>query len=71
MTVCENRNQINLYKKREKTITAHIHAENYPKLNKYEEDAIKVIAKSLYKNIQIEGKKSLELYLDIQRKFVE
>ena len=69
--VCNNRNESDYYTERKNKITTHIRFENFPKLNKYQLDAIKVIAESLYNNIKIEGSKSLELYLDIQKKFVD
>jgi len=50
-------------------ILVHIKTEGYPNLSREEKYAIRVIAESLYKNVQLESDKSLELYRQIHEAF--
>ena len=51
-------------------ILVHIKTERYPDFSREEKHAIRVIAESLYKNVQLEADKSLELYRQIDKAFV-
>jgi hypothetical protein len=56
-------------KEREKSILSHISKYNYPNFSENELNAIRVIAQSLYKNIQTECEKSLDLYKELECSF--
>tara|TARA_Y100000310_G_scaffold113949_1_gene112384 strand:+ start:244 stop:825 length:582 start_codon:yes stop_codon:yes gene_type:complete len=69
--VCKDRNQVTaVMQERKEKINQHIDAEKYPLLSKEEAGAIKVIAESLYSNIQTESEKSLALYKKLREEFV-
>ena len=59
-----------MMQERKEKINQHIDAEKYPLLSKEEAGAIKVIAESLYSNIQTESEKSLALYKKLREEFV-
>ena len=69
--ICNEKNQNDQYQERLKKINQHIENENYPKLSKEENSAIKVIAFSLYENIKNEMEKSLNLYKNLDTEFVK
>ena len=69
--ICRKQNKISSFQKRLEKIKLHIQTEEYPKLDDYEVNAIKIIAESLYKNIKMQGTNALELYDEIQSKFLE
>lgn len=69
--VCERNNEISLFESRKQRIEDSIENECYPRLDKKEQHAIRVIANSLYENIKAESAKSLELYKQLDEAFVE
>ena len=71
--VCEQRGQLKNYADRLACIRHH-HLEGefkYPDLSRTENEAIRVIASSLYENIQAEVEKSLALYKELDKAFVK
>ena len=71
--VCSERSEDSLFEERKERILSH-HTEGkyaYPTLRKEEISAIKVISQSLYENIKTEVDKSLNLYKDLDREFIE
>lgn len=68
--ICSSRNEINLFEERKNKILTHIRNENYPELNENEQQAIRVIANSLYENIKLESEKSLNMYRELDEAFV-
>jgi hypothetical protein len=69
--VCESRNEIAAFETRKKNIIDNFEKHKYPKLNVNEKHAIRVIANSLYENIKTESEKSLELYKQLDKAFVQ
>jgi len=69
--VCESRNESDQIEIRRKRILDNFEKHSYPKLNTNEEHAIRVIAGSLYENIKTESEKSLDLYKQLDRAFVQ
>ena len=69
-SICNARGQQDKISERKGKILVHIKTEEYPDLSREEKHAIRVIAKSLYKNVQLEAEKSLELYRQIDEAFV-
>lgn len=69
--ICEQRSELEYFDQREKKIRDNFSNHNYPKLNHAEQQAIKVIANSLYENIKLESEKSLNLYKQLDKAFVK
>jgi len=69
--ICQINGQQGKFSERKEKILSHIRSEGYPNLSKEEQDAIRIIAESLYKNIHTESDKSLELYKQIHKAFVK
>ena len=70
-TICQEKSEITKFKKRKDKIKKHIKEEKYPKLSKEEQNAIRVIAESLYSNTKSELDKSIELYKQLDKAFVK
>ena len=70
-TICQEKGEIAKFKKRKDKIKKHIKKEKYPKLSKEEQNAIRVIAESLYSNTKSELDKSIELYKELDKAFVK
>ncbi len=70
-TICQVKGEITMFKKRKDKIKKHIKKEKYPKLSKEEQNAIRVIAESLYSNTKSELDKSIELYKKLDKAFVK
>lgn len=68
--ICQMKDQQDKIPERKGKIIVHIKTEGYPNLSREEKHAIRVIAESLYKNVQLESDKSLELYRQIHKAFV-
>jgi len=68
--ICQIKGQQGKIPERKGKILLHIKTEQYPNLSIEEQSAIRVIAESLYKNVQLESDKSLELYRQIHKAFV-
>ena len=66
-TICQEKGEIAKFKKRKDKIKKHIKKEKYPKLSKEEQNAIRVIAESLYSNTKSELDKSIELYKQLDK----
>ncbi len=68
--ICQMKDQRDKIQERKGKILVHIKTERYPDFSREEKHAIRVIAESLYKNVQLEADKSLELYRQIDKAFV-
>lgn len=68
--ICESREEIGQFERRQSAITLHIKKYKYPNLSPNERHAIRVIANSLYENIKTESAKSLLLYKQLDDAFV-
>ncbi|MFC1924634.1 HNH endonuclease [Chloroflexota bacterium] len=68
--ICHLKSQPDKVPERKGKILVHIKTEGYPNLSREEKHAIRVIAESLYKNIQMESDKSMDLYRQIHKAFV-
>jgi hypothetical protein len=69
--VCESRGELHKLQLRKDRITNNFQRFNYPVLTKEEQHAIGVIANSLYENIKTESDKSLNLYKELDKAFVQ
>ncbi len=69
--VCHERGEKQNFEQRKNKILKHIKDEKYPKLSKEENHAIRVIANSLYENTKSELDKSLDLYKQLDKAFVQ
>lgn len=69
--ICTKRNESHLLESRKDKIEKSINDEGYPNLDDKEKHAIRVIANSLYENIKSESGKSLELYKQLDKAFVQ
>jgi hypothetical protein len=69
--VCHRQGEETLFKERRAKILQSMTNEGYPILDEKEQHAIRVIANSLYENIKSESNKSLELYKELDKAFVE
>ncbi len=69
--VCESRGEISKIKGRKQKILGNFKKHKYPELNVNEKNAIGVIASSLYENIKTESEKSLNLYKQLDKAFVQ
>ncbi|MFA5307873.1 MAG: HNH endonuclease signature motif containing protein [Dehalococcoidales bacterium] len=69
--ICQMKGQQEKISERKGKILLHIKTERYPNLSMEEQDAIRIIAESLYKNVHMESDKSLELYQQIHKAFVK
>lgn len=69
--VCERRHEKDKFTERKSKIEKSIVDEDYPNLDEKEMHAIRVIANSLYENIKSESSKSLELYKELDKAFVQ
>ncbi|WP_254592776.1 HNH endonuclease [Pectobacterium polaris] len=70
-TICEFKQEIELFSVRKQRILDNFSRFNYPELNDKERHAIRVIANSLYDNIKAESEKSLTLYKKLDEAFVK
>ena len=68
--ICQVKGQQDDISERKGKILVHMKTEGYPNLSGEEKHSIRVIAESLYKNVQLESDKSLELYRRIREAFV-
>lgn len=68
--ICNTSGHSDQFEKRRKKILNHIDNEKYPELSQEEHHAIRVIANSLYENTKNELDKSLELYKQLDKAFV-
>ncbi|MBA7478644.1 hypothetical protein ES707_14072 [subsurface metagenome] len=68
--ICNEKAQEDKISERCEKILLHIKKEGYPNLSRDEKEVIRVIAESLYSNIQLEAEKSLKLYLQLHEAFV-
>jgi hypothetical protein len=73
LKICERDGQMEKFENRKLKIEKHIYESDYkyPILKETESHAIRVIAESLYKNIKLEIDKSLNLYKELDKTFVE
>jgi hypothetical protein len=69
--VCKEQDEENKFEQRKNKVLKHIKNEKYPKLSNEENHAIRVIANSLYENTKSELDKSLDLYKQLDKAFVE
>ncbi|HQN65610.1 MAG TPA: HNH endonuclease [Methylophilus sp.] len=69
--ICLNRNEATFYDHRKLKISSNILKYKYPNLSKNEHHSIRVIANSLYENIKAESEKSLDLYKELDKAFVQ
>lgn len=71
--LCKVNNDTSSFIERWERIKNHINkgGYKYPKLNETENNAIRVIANSLYENIKTESDKSLSMYEELVRAFVK
>ncbi|GAA5314980.1 MAG: hypothetical protein AseanaTS_01840 [Candidatus Pelagadaptatus aseana] len=69
--VCESRGESSQIEPRKQKILDNFKKHKYPELNINEEHAIRVIANSLYENIKTESDKSLDLYKQLDKAFVQ
>ncbi|WP_415899264.1 HNH endonuclease [Neptuniibacter sp. QD48_11] len=69
--VCDNRGEPDKYEARRQRIIDNFKKHNYPELNSHEKHAIRVIASSLYNNIKTESDKSLDLYKELDKAFLQ
>jgi 5-methylcytosine-specific restriction endonuclease McrA len=68
LEICEGK-KLKAYKDRHAKISSHIQKYKYPDFSIEEKNAIRVIAESLYENVKIEAKKSLDLYNELHKLF--
>jgi len=68
--ICHQNDCHGQFEIRRNKILRHIKKENYPNLSPEEHHAIRVIANSLYENTKSELEKSLELYKQLDKAFV-
>ena len=68
--VCAARGEADQEQSRKSKILDNFRKHNYPDLNTNERHAIRVIANSLYENIKTESEKSLDLYRQLDKAFV-
>ena len=68
--VCISRGEANLFDSRHSKIMENFRKYKYPALNENEQNAIRVIANSLYENIKTEAQKSLDMYKELDKAFV-
>ena len=69
--VCKEHGEGGKFEQRKNRILKHIRDEKYPELSKEEHHAIRVIANSLYENTKSELEKSLDMYKQLDKAFVE
>jgi hypothetical protein len=69
--VCIKRGDGDKVESRRNKILLNFQKHNYPELNVNEQHAIRVIAHSLYENIKSESDKSLDLYKQLDKAFVQ
>lgn len=69
--ICKEKEQPDKISERKGRILVHMKSEGYPNLSREEKRAVQLIAESLYKNIQNESEKSLELYQQLHEAFVK
>ncbi len=68
--ICHVTGQQDKISERKGKILIHMKTEGYPNLSREEKDSVRVIAQSLYKNVQLESDKALALYLQLHEAFV-
>lgn len=71
LKVCERMYELDMFEERKKKILNNFERYHYPKLNKNEKHAIRVIANSLYENMKTESEKSLNMYKQLDEAFVK
>ncbi len=69
--ICKDQGEEHKFEQRRNKIRKHIKIEKYPNLSKEESHAIRVIANSLYENTKNELEKSLDLYKQLDKAFVQ
>jgi len=71
--ICRENNDLDLYFIRKKNIKEHIEEGEYkyPQFSESEQNAIRVIANTLYDNIKAKSEKALNLYQELDKAFIK